>query len=194
MPELIAKLTTINPFNPLLGLVVAAGFALLGYIGLPPGLSTARRFYWVVVIFLASTLMQAITASLASFQVSVRDIENNFETVAKIAPVVEEFEKHFHDAGEPLRGWSKAALTSETSEFDDGYVDLRVDQAPTEIAKAYPSAQEKQENTGRRQYIFATNVGSTNLYFGSTQSAKLYLKANRRRVQPGNPDHQILCF
>src|SRR5229473_7713505 len=112
----------------LLGLAVSAAFALLGFIGLPANLERSRKLYWVIVIFLASTLMTTVIANLASFQVSLTAITKKFDTVAAIAPVVEKFEAHFHGANEPLKEWADAALLSEEGEFTDGYVDLRVDQ------------------------------------------------------------------
>jgi hypothetical protein len=194
LEQYLSQLSQASVFYSLSGLAVAGGFALLGYIGLPAHLDRWRKAYWVSVIFLASILMTNVIGGLAAFQSSLAGMVNDFDAVAKVSPVVEGFEEHFHDAHEPLRSWAGTAMATERDEFADGYVDIRVDQAPEQIANAYSSAKAAQDATGVRQYIIASNVGSTNLYFSKTQGASLYKKANVDRLKEGIPIVRFYVF
>jgi hypothetical protein len=175
------------------GIGLGAVLFVLGLLGFPfSGTPTwTQKLYWSIVFLLVSSALSTIIGALDWLGTSVpklaTDIEESIGSLAIYAPVMQQFEIHFHHMGQPLKAWSDAMINSLETEYSNGFIDINIEKAPDLIAKSYDEDHD-------HKYYIAVNVGSTAFYFGTSTAATHYVDANINAYKKGEPVIRYYLF
>lgn len=167
------------------------GFVLALIVAFGPDLirdaKPLQKRFWGAVLFLFATFAAAGAQAISR----IDDLSQSYDRLSRLVPLAQEYEKLHRNSRNVLLQWSTAELNIEEKELDLGWVDLRTDEAQSQIAKLYFRAID--ERAGK-PYIIAVNVGSTNFYFGKTPPAEQYRKANKAAFKNGVPVVRYYLF